>query len=110
VTARGRPRNPNPRSARLVVNLTPAELATVREWAQRDGLAPSVWARARLLGTAFLYVPPGPTPPDVIERLRQDVDALLVDAGEESDRLAFDDRVPGAAQVPHNFEEVNRGE
>ena len=50
---RGRPRTPNPRTARLVVNLTPAELATVRERAQRDGLAPSVWARGRVLGDNF---------------------------------------------------------
>jgi hypothetical protein len=49
VTARGRPRNPNPRTARLVVNLTAAELAEVKARAEREGLAPSVWVRLVLL-------------------------------------------------------------
>ncbi len=45
MTARGRPRNPNPRTARLVVNLTPAELAEVKRRAAESGLSASAWLR-----------------------------------------------------------------
>lgn len=76
----GRPRNPDPRTKRLVVNLTPAELAEVHRRAKESGLSASAWLRGRALGPLE----------EEIRALKQALDDLQVEMGDMADDMAVE--------------------